>query len=246
MTDEEAYRREARNVLSGIDVAGIYSDASKLSDLITQEFWRFRKPYNKFLFLDEAIHFIQAAFDKHLLICTIGPTCLVNQGMEKALSLLKQEIDILPKSGIEPALATSLPKEQESSTYSLAHFHPTVLQSASSLFATNHYSQAILAACTALDKAIQAKAQIPASTVGTALMTKSFSANQPLIRLSQDTNEQMGFMNLYQGSVQAIRNHYAHNLTEIPAARALEWLGFISALFYKLDEALPATVSPAS
>jgi hypothetical protein len=47
-------------------------------------------------------------------------------------------------------------------------------------------------------------------------------------------------MNPYQGSVQAIHNHYAHNLTEIPAPRALEWLAFLSALFYKLDEALPS------
>jgi hypothetical protein len=54
----------------------------------------------------------------------------------------------------------------------------------------------------------------------------------------------MGFMNLYQGTVQAIRNHYGHNLTEIAdPIRALEWLGFISALFRVLDESI-LTVSP--
>jgi uncharacterized protein (TIGR02391 family) len=151
------------------------------------------------------------------------------------LTWIKKEYGpFVPPNGIAPSL-----KDEESA---LIHLHPTVQSSATSLFASAHYPQAILAACTALDKAVQAKAQLPASTVGTALMTKAFSANQPIIRLAQDANEQMGFMNLYQGSVQAIRNHYAHNLTEIPVARALEWLSFLSALFYKLDEAQPINV----
>jgi hypothetical protein len=52
-------------------------------------------------------------------------------------------------------------------------------------------------------------------------------------------------MNLYQGSVQAICNHYAHNLTEIPSAHALQWLSFISTLFYKVDEGQSAIVASA-
>jgi uncharacterized protein (TIGR02391 family) len=126
----------------------------------------------------------------------------------------------------------------------LAPLHLTIQQTASGLWANNHYRQAVLDSCIALDKAVQDKASLPATTTGVSLMTTAFSANQPLIRLSQDRNEQAGFMNLYQGSVQAIRNHYAHNLTEIDPARALEWLSFISALFYKLDEAQPTLVSP--
>jgi uncharacterized protein (TIGR02391 family) len=133
---------------------------------------------------------------------------------------------------------------QEQLGFNFSNLHPTVQQVGNPLVANGHYRQAVLDSCIALDKAVQKKAQLPASTVGTALMTKAFSANQPLIRLSQDNNEQVGFMNLYQGSVQAIRNHYAHNLTEIDPARALEWLSFISALFYKLDEAQPTAVSP--
>jgi uncharacterized protein (TIGR02391 family) len=121
----------------------------------------------------------------------------------------------------------------------LTLFHPTVQQVASDLWAGTHYRQAVFDACIALDKAIQDKANLPANTIGVSLMTTAFSANNPLIIISQDRNEQTGFMNLYQGSVQALRNHYAHNLTEIPAPRALEWLGFISALFYKLDEVQP-------
>jgi uncharacterized protein (TIGR02391 family) len=122
---------------------------------------------------------------------------------------------------------------------SLATLHPTLQQAAGSRFASGHYSDAIQKACTALEKVVQAKVGQPATITGTSLMTTAFSKNNPLIQLAADPNEQLGFMNLYQGTVQALRNHYAHNLTELTdPARALEWLGFISALFYKLDDAL--------
>lgn len=120
---------------------------------------------------------------------------------------------------------------------SLTHLHPTVQNAAGSLFATNHYPQAIHSACTALEKAIQVKAGQSASITGTTLLGKAFPKDKPLISLSDDQGEREGYSFLYRGLLQAIRNHYAHNFTEIPAARALEWLGFISALFYKLDEA---------
>lgn len=122
--------------------------------------------------------------------------------------------------------------------------HPTVQQVATSLFATNHYPQAIQAACTALEKAIQQKSGQSASMTGTTLIGKAFPKDNPLICLSDDQGEREGYGFLYRGLLQAIRNHYAHNLTEIPAARALEWLSFISALFYKLDEAQPAATPP--
>jgi uncharacterized protein (TIGR02391 family) len=130
-------------------------------------------------------------------------------------------------------------------TFSLAYLHPTVQQAAGSRFMTSHHSDAILAACIALDKAVQAKAQRP-NLNGKQLMDVAFTPNSPLVCLSQDRNEQMGFMLLYQGVIQAIRNHYAHNDSAVEPARAMEWLGFISALFYKLDEAaLPSTISNA-
>jgi|GEM_PF-4930580 len=127
---------------------------------------------------------------------------------------------------------------------SLAHLHPVVHKVAGPLFANGHYRQAILDVCIALDKAVQVRAGLP-TTTGTTLMTTAFSPKNPLLLLSHDPNEQMGFMNLFQGSVQALRNHYAHNLTELEEVnRALEWLSFLSALFYQLEGLGPPTVPP--
>jgi uncharacterized protein (TIGR02391 family) len=126
---------------------------------------------------------------------------------------------------------------QQLAAPALTHLHPTVQQAATSLFATNHYPQAIHAACTALEKAIQVKSGQSASVTGTALLGKAFPKDNPLINLSADQGEREGYGFLYRGLLQAIRNHYAHNATVIDPARALEWLSFISALLYKLDEA---------
>jgi uncharacterized protein (TIGR02391 family) len=122
-------------------------------------------------------------------------------------------------------------------TAPLSHLHPAVQQAAGSLFDTNHYPHAIQAACTALEKAIQHKSGQSASVTGTALIGRAFPKDNPLLTLSADQGEREGYGFLYRGLLQAVRNHYAHNLTEISAPRALEWLSFISALFHKLDEA---------
>jgi uncharacterized protein (TIGR02391 family) len=159
---------------------------------------------------------------------------LTQEGMQQVENSLEPQGELGPIQAptIQPTLFSSL-----------THLHPTIQSAASSLFATNHYPQAILAACTALDKAVQAKVQRPELN-GKQLMDVAFTPKNPVLRLSQQDNEQTGFMLLYQGVMLAIRNHYAHNDTDIDPTRALEWLSFISALFYKLDEAQPTAANP--
>lgn len=122
----------------------------------------------------------------------------------------------------------------------LTHLHPTMQQVAGKLFADGHSAEAIHKGCTALEKEVQARIQRP-DLAGKQLMDAAFTPNSWRIRLSHEPNEQLGFMNLYQGSIQALRNHYAHNLTQVSDPnRAMEWMSFLSALFYKLDDTVPA------
>jgi uncharacterized protein (TIGR02391 family) len=159
---------------------------------------------------------------------------------DEAVSLFFNWVVLIKYEFIRPA--SLLPS---SSTYALTHLHPLVQSAASSRFATAHYSDAIQKACTALEKAVQIKSGLPATTTGASVMTTAFSKNNALIHMADDPNEQFGFMALYQGTVMALRNHFAHSLTELTdPARALEWLGFISALFYKLDDAQPMSTPP--
>lgn len=139
------------------------------------------------------------------------------------------------------------PAADEPNPYSLPGHHPLGLMhrlvhySAGPLFVNGHYPQALLAACTALDKTLQQHTGQPAELTGTALMNKVFSPENPLIRLSPVKGEQQGYLFMFNGLTQAIRNHYAHNLTELSSAhRALEWLGFISVLCHQIESALMA------
>jgi hypothetical protein len=68
-------------------------------------------------------------------------------------------------------------------------------------------------------------------------MQKVFSKNNPILKVSDNEDEQLGFMWLFSGSVMAIRNPKAHSLIEQNnPERTLEWLAFASVLFKILDE----------
>ena len=237
MTEEEIIKKQAKEAVTVAERYSIRKTEAYLNAIVEASS-RLYKGQAKSVFFNEAIRQVKDKVNAHRSTCSKGAGCPTEQKYEEITFYLRQELDALGTAiAIVPSAVSLANPSILPTVTSLIHLHPTVQQVTSSLFASAHYPQALLAACTALDKAVQAKAALPATTVGTALMTTAFSAKSPLIKLASDPNEQMGFMNLYQGSVQAIRNHYAHNITEIPAARALEWLGFISALFYKLDEA---------
>jgi uncharacterized protein (TIGR02391 family) len=145
------------------------------------------------------------------------------EGKEKVRQILAPMVAQVPKAIAHPPAISTL--------------HLAVQQAIGSRFVDGYYSDALHKACTALEKAVQDKASQPLEPTGATLMSKVFSKDKPILTVSANQGEQEGYMFLYRGLAQAIRNHYAHNDPAIDPARALEWLGFISALFYKLDEA---------
>jgi uncharacterized protein (TIGR02391 family) len=153
-----------------------------------------------------------------------GGVFLTPAGKHLAISTLGTETKLVSSTAHVPEPA-------------LSALHPLVRQIANRLLTGGHYRQAVLDVYIMLDKAVQQKAQQPATLTGKLLMDTVFSAKNPILKLSNDSNEQQGFMQLFSGAVQAIRNHYAHNLSELEAQQALEWLCYASALFRKVDEA---------
>ncbi|WP_374955159.1 TIGR02391 family protein [Paenibacillus sp. PCH8] len=72
---------------------------------------------------------------------------------------------------------------------------------------------------------------------GSPLMQQVFSPRNPQIILSDDQDEQQGFMWLFAGAVMAIRNPKAHKITDVTdPQRTLEWLSFASVLHRVLDD----------
>jgi uncharacterized protein (TIGR02391 family) len=117
--------------------------------------------------------------------------------------------------------------------------HPTVRRIAGPLMASGHHSDAILRVCIELNQTVQ---QITGSTLdGSKLMQQVFSPNNPLLRLAQDDTEQLGWMQLFTGLIQAVRNPRAHrHVDDADEDATVRWLMFASALFGALDAAVAA------
>lgn len=119
----------------------------------------------------------------------------------------------------------------------LEGLHPRVQEVSGALYRDGHYRQAILDAYIALGEHVR-KASGLGELDNTPLMQQAFSPKRPILQVSDDADEQLGFMWLYSGAVMGIRNPKAHRLVEQKdAERALEWLAFASVLFRVLDEA---------
>lgn len=118
--------------------------------------------------------------------------------------------------------------------------HQSVVFAAKDLFSDGYYSQAIFETCKLLNKRVQELSK--SSKDGKALMLEVFSVNSPTLKFSDnqtqsDKDEQEGFMHLFAGVMHGIRNPKGHELINLrDPYRALEYLGFLSLLFRKLDE----------
>jgi len=117
----------------------------------------------------------------------------------------------------------------------LDNLHPKVREVTGKLFQDGHFRQAILDVYIALVNAVKEKSGC--NLDNSPLMQKVFSRDNPILRISDDSDEQLGFMWLFSGAVMAIRNPKAHSLVaQDDPVRTLEWLAFASILFKILDE----------
>lgn len=114
--------------------------------------------------------------------------------------------------------------------------HPKVLEKAQGLMESGHYRQAVLDVYIALIEEVKTRSGVHAD--GKPLMQTVFSVKNPVLQLSDDPDEQEGFMHLFEGAVQAIRHPKAHS-TRFQATQdeAVQWLAFASALFRRLEAA---------
>jgi uncharacterized protein (TIGR02391 family) len=115
--------------------------------------------------------------------------------------------------------------------------HPIVINTASKLYEDGHYRQAVLDTYIALVQRVkEVSGRFDLDNSG--LMQFVFGAKDPVIVLSDDPDERLGFIWLFTGAVMGVRNPKAHRLDDISDPdHAFEWLAFSSALFRLLDGA---------
>jgi hypothetical protein len=131
--------------------------------------------------------------------------------------------------------------EQEIFSRARFSWHPAVAEASSQYLKPPFYRHALEETAKALYNAVISKADRPElKPGGVPSLTKIFSGNNPILRVSEVPDEQTGAMWLFSGMWMHIRNVRAHsddqNLDSDPVEVA-EWLGFLSVLFRLLDRA---------
>lgn len=125
----------------------------------------------------------------------------------------------------------------------LENLHPEIITAASDLFVDGHFSQAVFEALKALEQRVRRQSNLDGS--GRARLAKAFTGHPPPIDLSVESgqsgrDEQEGLRLVFMGLIQGIRNPKGHEFVkQDDPQRALEYLGTVSALFRRLDDAGP-------
>lgn len=123
-------------------------------------------------------------------------------------------------------------------------FHPRIVDVAKRRFEAKQYADSVEASMKAVNARVKKiyKQRKNKELDGRDLMFHAFSVEVPVIYLgdmSTITGKDMqeGYMYLFGGSMQAIRNPKAHENMEIDAKQATHMLFLASLLMYKLDDA---------
>jgi len=119
--------------------------------------------------------------------------------------------------------------------------HPAIAKSSYKQYCNGHFRDAVLNSVVAIFDYIRTLTGIDAD--GEALINKAFSLDDPFIVLTELTsesgkNDQKGFMQIFKGAFQGIRNPAAHSLNhDLTAEATAQYLIFASLLARRLDAA---------
>lgn len=118
------------------------------------------------------------------------------------------------------------PQKKNLKIFNDRKLHNSIVFVGRKLFCDGYYSQAIFEACKILNKRVQELSN--SSLDGKKLMLDVFSVNNPKLKFNQlvsqsDKDEQEGFMHLFEGTMQGIRNPKGHEIIHLKDPyRALE------------------------
>jgi uncharacterized protein (TIGR02391 family) len=119
--------------------------------------------------------------------------------------------------------------------------HPVVMEHSYQLYRNGHLREAVLNSVTALFDYIRSRTK--SKDDGDKLVGQVFSLDHPILVLSElgtesGQNDQKGFMQIFRGAYQGIRNPKAHSMThDLTPEKAVQYLVFASLLMRRVEEA---------
>jgi uncharacterized protein (TIGR02391 family) len=126
-------------------------------------------------------------------------------------------------------------------TFDRLNLHPRIRDVSRDLFVDGHSWDAVFAASKALVNYVKERSGRH-DLDGAPLMRTVFSPKDPVLAFNDladqtERDEQEGMMHLFEGAVLAIRNPGGHSFPEGSEQRAIEYIGFLSLLAYRVQEA---------
>lgn len=121
--------------------------------------------------------------------------------------------------------------------------HPKIVEVSKNRFETKHFADSVEAAFKEINNTVKSivKQKTGKEYDGADLMNRAFSEQNPIIvldDLSTATGRdiQIGYMQIFSGSMTGIRNPKAHDNIKIDSKRAIHFLFLASLLMFKIDE----------
>lgn len=141
----------------------------------------------------------------------------------------------------EPGISADLRLHSTEGEVLPGSIHPEISAAAGALFSNGHHSDVVSAAAKKLIKLVQERSG-RSDLDTTDLMNVVFSPKNPVLVFNErqtqsQKDEQEGLYFLHKGAVLGVRNPRAHDFLEDSPERALEYIGLISLLANRLDEA---------
>lgn len=121
--------------------------------------------------------------------------------------------------------------------------HPLIRKSSLQLFLDGHLREAVLNSVVAVFDFIRERTGLEDD--GDRLIGKAFSIDDPFLVLSElstesGANDQKGFMQIFKGAYQGVRNTKAHSLEhDLTKDKAAQYLIFASLLARRVEDAIP-------
>lgn len=161
-----------------------------------------------------------------------------SEGIPQTLTMLEGLIARLEEKRADVLVN---PKSLASVAFQGMNLHSRIADVSRDLYKNGHYPQAVLDASKALVNLVKEKSGRH-DLDGSGLMTTVFSVSTPILSFNDlsdqsDRDEQLGMMHLFQGAVLAIRNPRGHSFLTDSPERALEYIGLLSMLANRLEEA---------
>jgi uncharacterized protein (TIGR02391 family) len=186
--------------------------------------------------------------DKKIGLRNMAPDTNLARNIEEQeayLSGLIEDIQKYPEEYFGDAVPTQAPGAPLDSTYESAIrlLHPAIVQHSVGRFRDGYYADAVETAMKTVNARVKAfyKSKTGEEKDGVDLMRKAFTLTRPIIVLDDLSTEsgksvQQGYMDIFAGSIAAVRNPKAHGVVNIDALRAMHFLFLASLEMHKLDE----------